>query len=144
MISGSAPLLPEVQHFLKVVMCAPLVEGYGQTEATGAVLFSDSRDQTTRQVGGPTANFEIKLVDIPEMNYRSTDKDENGQLAPRGEIWARGPGVFLGYYHDKAKTEEAVTADGWLKSGDVGVMSSTTKAISIIDRKKNIFKLQQG
>lgn len=41
MISGSAPLLPEVQHFLKVTMCAPLIEGYGQTESTGAMLFSD-------------------------------------------------------------------------------------------------------
>ena len=50
----------------------------------------------------------------------------------------------MGYYHDKVKTEEAITPDGWLKTGDVGQMSATTKAISIVDRKKNIFKLQQG
>ena len=54
MISGSAPLLPEVQHFLKVTMCAPLIEGYGQTESTGAMLFSDEFDSDTKQVGGPT------------------------------------------------------------------------------------------
>ena len=52
--------------------------------------------------------------------------------------------MFLGYYHDKVKTEEAITPDGWLKTGDVGMMSAGTKSISIIDRKKNIFKLQQG
>jgi long-chain acyl-CoA synthetase len=78
------------------------------------------------------------------MNYLSTDKDENGNSNPRGELWARGPGVFMGYYRDEAKTKEAITADGWLKTGDVGSMSSRTRAITLVDRKKNIFKLQQG
>ena len=54
MVSGSAPLLPEVQNFLKVVMCAPLLEGYGQTESTGAMLFSTAFDPAVRHVGGPT------------------------------------------------------------------------------------------
>ena len=53
MISGRAPLLPEVQHFLKVVLCAPLVEGYGQTESTGAILFSSAGDPAVKMVGGP-------------------------------------------------------------------------------------------
>lgn len=101
MLSGSAPLLPDVQKFLKVVLCAPLVQGYGQTQGTGAILFSTANDPAVRHVGGPVANFEVKLVDIPEMHYLSTDKDEEGRSTPRGEIWARGPGVFLGYYHDK-------------------------------------------
>jgi long-chain acyl-CoA synthetase len=78
------------------------------------------------------------------MNYRSTDTDAQGNLTPRGEIWARGPGVFRGYYHDEAKTKEAISEDGWLRTGDVGEMSAKTKHMRIIDRKKNIFKLQQG
>ena len=90
------------------------------------------------------ATLEVKLVDIPEMNYLSTDKDEQGNLAPRGQIWARGPGVFPGYYHDEAKTKEAISEDGWLRTGDVGAMDAKSKHISIVDRKKNIFKLQQG
>jgi long-chain acyl-CoA synthetase len=44
MISGSAPLLPEVQNFLKVCMCAPLIEGYGSTESTGAMLITVADD----------------------------------------------------------------------------------------------------
>lgn len=78
------------------------------------------------------------------MHYTSEDKDEQGRPTPRGEIWLRGPSVFMGYYKDKEKTEEAISPDGWLKTGDVGMLLPGSNAMKIIDRKKNIFKLQQG
>ena len=56
----------------------------------------------------------------------------------------RGAGIFLGYYKSKDQTNEAITADGWLKTGDVGVMLAGNTAMKLIDRKKNIFKLSQG
>jgi long-chain acyl-CoA synthetase len=78
------------------------------------------------------------------MHYTSNDKDEHSFTSPRGEIWVRGPHVFLGYYKQDDVTKETITEDGWLKTGDVGQVMPFSNAFKIIDRKKNIFKLQQG
>ncbi len=78
------------------------------------------------------------------MRYTSQDKNEKGEISPRGELWLRGPQVFLGYYNDEEKTKESLSEDGWLKTGDVAQIIPHSNALKIIDRKKNIFKLQQG
>ena len=83
---------------------------------------------------------EFKLVDVPELDYRVTDIDANGKPMPRGEICMRGPGIFMGYYKDQEKTNEAIDSDGLLHSGDVGAILPNG-ALKIIDRLKNIFKL---
>lgn len=140
MCTGSAPISTDTLNFLKVCCCCPIIEGYGQTESMGASFLTRKNDTTYGHVGGPCCNIEFKLVDVPELDYRVTDKDENGNLAPRGEVCMRGPGVFMGYYKDEEKTKEAVDPDGWLHSGDVGMLLPNG-ALKIIDRKKNIFKL---
>lgn len=84
MASGSAPLTPEVHSFMKVIGCAPLMEGYGQTESTGFSFMSNATDPQVGHVGGPSSMVEYKLLDIPEMNYTHRDKDEQGRPMPRG------------------------------------------------------------
>jgi long-chain acyl-CoA synthetase len=52
--------------------------------------------------------------------------------------------VFLGYYKLDEATKDAITSDGWLKTGDVAQIQPDGLSFKLIDRKKNIFKLQQG
>ena len=83
-------------------------------------------------------NTEVKLKDVPELDYLSTNK------IPSGEILLRGPSVFKKYYKNEALTAEIKDEEGWLHTGDVGQLIYNSKvvgAIKIIDRIKNIFKL---
>ena len=68
------------------------------------------------------SNSELKLVDVPEMKYFSTDKNNDGTPTPRGEICLRGPGIFKGYYKNLKLTAETVDNKGWLYTGDIGLI----------------------
>lgn len=144
MITGSAPISAEVMDFLKICFGCPFYEGYGQTEGTALEFITNEKDPDAGHVGGPALTLEFKLIDIPEMNYTSKDVDEYGNPTPRGEIWVRGPSIIPGYYKADDKNLETFTDDGWMKSGDVGMLFSDKRKLKIIDRKKNIFKLSQG
>ena len=93
MLTGSAPLSKDVINFLKIAFCCPIFEGYGQTETAAAATITMLADPESGHVGGPVSTMEIKLVDVPDMNY--TSKDEiNGVPHPRGEVCFRGSNVF--------------------------------------------------
>jgi len=80
MVTGSAPISADVLNFLKIAFCAPIHEGYGQTESSAASCIASGFDPVAGHVGGPLSCIRIRLRDIPEMNYLSTDEN------PRGEI----------------------------------------------------------
>lgn len=143
MITGSAPISKDVINFLKIAFCCPFYEGYGQTETAGGSCITFSEDGESGHVGGVLPQHELKLVDIPEMDYFSTDVDEKGNPYPRGEICFKGHSNFRGYFKQPEKTRETIDEDGWVHTGDIGAILQNG-ALKIIDRKKNIFKLSQG
>ncbi|CDW59448.1 long chain fatty acid coenzyme A ligase 1 [Trichuris trichiura] len=134
-ISGSAPTTPEVLNTCKAMLGCSVIEGYGQTESTGAVCCTFVDDLTSGHVGAISAEKEVKLVDVPELNYWAAED--------KGEICIRGDEVTPGYYKDEQRTAEIIDKDGWLHTGDIGQWLPNG-ALKIIDRKKHIFKLSQG
>ncbi|CAG5135652.1 unnamed protein product [Candidula unifasciata] len=134
-ISGSAPLSPEVMQFLRCAFGCPVLEGYGQTEAGAAITLTVCGDPGVGSVGPPLPSCHVKLTDIPEMNYYA--KDNIGEVCAKGEI------ILQGYYKQPDKTKEAIDKDGWLHTGDVGTWLPNG-TLKIVDRIKHIFKLSQG
>ncbi|CAN1356644.1 Long chain acyl-CoA synthetase 7, peroxisomal [Linum perenne] len=137
-MSGASPLSPDVMDFLRVCFGCQVLEGYGMTETSCIISIMDEGDNLSGHVGSPNPACEVKLVDVPEMNYTSED-----QPYPRGEICVRGPTIFKGYYKDEIQTREVIDEDEWLHTGDIGLWLPGGR-LKIIDRKKNIFKLAQG
>lgn len=136
MLTGSAPISSDVLDFLKICFCCPIIEGYGMTETSAGSVTTYLDDKLSGHVGGPVANVKIRLRDIPEMGYLSTNDP------PKGEVCFWGPSIMKGYFMNPEKTAEAFHND-WLCSGDVG-MINPDGSIKIVDRAKNIFKLSQG
>mmetsp|Transcript_72025 Transcript_72025/g.99853 ORF Transcript_72025/g.99853 Transcript_72025/m.99853 type:complete len:234 (-) Transcript_72025:260-961(-) len=138
MITASAPIDTSVLEFLKVVFAAPILEAYGLTESGGASTGTWVNDNISGHVGGPGINTKLRLKDVPDMNYLSTDKPN-----PRGEVCIMTSGIFEGYYKKAEKTAEAFDEENWFLTGDVG-MIMPNGSLKIVDRAKNIFKLSQG
>ncbi|CAH2988990.1 unnamed protein product [Chilo suppressalis] len=141
MLSGGAPLSPDTHAQLRICLCADIVTGYGLTETTSCATVMDPHDRSTGRVGAPTTGTDIKLVNWEEGNYRVTN-----QPFPQGEIVIGGDSVAEGYYKSPEKTRnEFVEIDGrrWFKSGDIGELHHDG-CIKIIDRKKDLVKLQAG
>jgi long-chain acyl-CoA synthetase len=116
-ICGAAPIAPQVLEWVWA-LGIPVYEIYGQTENTAICTFMPADDVRIGTVGKP----------LPEVELR---------IAEDGEILTRSPAVFQGYFRDEEATASAIDADGWLHTGDVGVLDEHGH-LTITDRKKDI------
>jgi len=120
MITGSAPISKEVMNFLKIAFCCQIKEGFGQTESSAGVTISWTMDPEAGHVGAPFPSNEVKLVDVPDMQYTSDDVDAHGHPMPRGEVCYRGYNCFKGYFRQPEMTKETIDSEGWVHTGDIG------------------------
>lgn len=138
MISGSAPIDPSIQQFLRIVFSNTLIQGYGLTETYAVSLAQLEGDMTVGNCGTVAPCNELCLADVPDMEYLSTDKP-----FPRGELLVRGVSVFKEYYRNQEDTAKSLLPDGWFRTGDIATVDELGR-FKIIDRKKNVLKLAQG
>ncbi|KAK7249787.1 decanoate-CoA ligase [Aureococcus anophagefferens] len=149
-ISGGGAIASEVQTFVRTAFSAPAVQGYALTETCCSATIQPMDDNNLDGVAGPPlTSVEIRLesCDINDRDgkpYLSTDKSHYGApCCGRGEVQMKGPPLTAGYFKQPDKTAEVFTADGWFRSGDVGVWRPDGMLV-IVDRLKNLIKLKGG
>jgi long-chain acyl-CoA synthetase len=122
-IAGGAPLGVDTAGWFADVGIR-IFEGYGLTETSPVLALNNAQDHRIGSVGKP----------IGSVEYR---------FAPDGELLVRGPFVFAGYWHKPEATREAIEADGWFHTGDIGRVDEDG-FLYITDRKKELLKTSGG
>ncbi|KAG0660768.1 long-chain fatty acid-CoA ligase [Rhodotorula mucilaginosa] len=142
-INGGAGVSQATQEFLSYTLTPYFIQGYGLTETTALSCILPPQIVQIGVVGVPNLCNEIQLRDFDEAGYKADGSGEHAKGRPQGEVCLRGPNVFKGYYKREDLTKEALTDDGWFLTGDIGQWNEDG-TLSIIDRKKNLIKLQGG
>ena len=127
-LTGAAKMSEEAMRRLHDKFGVVLLEGYGLTEASPVVTSSAGVAQRVGSVGRVLEGVQVRLVD---------DEGDDALRGDPGEVWVKGPNVFQGYYHDAEATAAVLTADGWLRTGDVAV-SDDDGYLYLVDRAKDL------
>ena len=127
-LTGAAKMPEEAMRRVKERFGLELAEGYGLTEASPVVTSSAGLPIKPGSVGKVLEGVQVRLVD------ESGDDVLRGDA---GEIWVKGPNVFLGYLDEPEATARVLTPDGWLRTGDIGT-TDDDGYLYLIDRAKDL------
>jgi len=132
-VTGAAPVpVPMIERMRSELTFKTIVTGYGLTEVTGIATMcrhDDEPDTISKTSGRPIPDVEVRVV------------DDDGKELPTGEpgeVVIRGYNVMKGYFNDDEATAATIDADGWLRTGDVGVFDERGN-LRITDRTKDMF-----
>jgi acyl-CoA synthetase (AMP-forming)/AMP-acid ligase II len=130
---GAAPLSDDVARELATKLGCPVVQGYGMTEASPVTHLSPTRNAPWKPgaSGKIVCNTEVKLV--------SVDTGRQLGVGEEGELLMRGPQIMKGYLGQPAATADAIDAEGWYHTGDVGYVDADG-FFFIVDRTKELIK----
>jgi len=127
-LSGAAPLGHAIQNRFEQVFGLHILEGYGLTETSPIVTVTHPKAKKHGSVGRAIPGVKIRIID---------ERGAHLSHGAEGEICVLGPNITGGYHNNQQATKELFTEDGWLKTGDIGVLDSDG-FLFIRDRKKDM------
>jgi long-chain acyl-CoA synthetase len=127
-VAGGAAIQSEVARRWRDITGSQVVEGYGLTEASPVVCIN------------PFLTPKLGTVGLPVPSTEVTIRDDAGRvrgIGEEGEVWVRGPQVMQGYWQQRGETDRVLSADGWLRTGDLGAFDAQG-FLKLLDRKKDM------
>lgn len=125
-VSGAAALNPHIGKVVEQRVGAKIYQGYGMSEASPVTHIAQSTKTPLDSIGSPLPETEARIVDTKTLQDTEAE----------GELWVRGPQIMQGYLHNYQATAATITADGWLRTGDLAIRNDNE--FYIVDRIKDL------
>jgi acyl-CoA synthetase (AMP-forming)/AMP-acid ligase II len=131
---GAAPLGAGLTDAVQQRLQVTIKQGYGMTEASPVTHYTDFQSP---QRGGTVG----RLVPLTECRIIDVDSGRDAAAGQPGEVWIRGPQVMKGYLNNAEATARTVDKEGWLRTGDIGIVDDDGY-LTIVDRLKELIKVK--
>lgn len=129
--TGGAAIPPDIESLLAFKLKTPFITGYGMTETAPVISL------------GPVGNYKAKSCGMVYKDYIDVKVNSPMPHAIPGEVLVKGDAVFMGYYKNPVATQEVLSEDGWLRTGDIGIIDEDN-ILFLMGRSKNMLLSGNG